>query len=118
MPIGTTAAGVRFEYSGSLVAGLTVLFYSSALKIKPEIVFTIRQEITNGSQVLMGANRKPLVTDSVGETLTQKYAVSPRVMSCVLPLPIEECFRAVSDHKPFVIHRKRYGIARAISAVA
>jgi hypothetical protein len=118
MPIGTTAAGVRFEYSGSLVAGLTVLFYSSALKIKPEIVFTIRQEITNGSQVLMGANRKPLVTDSVGETLTQKYGVSPQAMNCVLPLPIEECFRAVSDRNPFVFHRERDSIARAISAVS
>jgi hypothetical protein len=39
-------------------------------------------------------------------------------MSCVLPLPIEECFRAVSDRKPFVIHRKRYSIARTISAVS
>jgi len=26
-------------------------------------------------------------------------------MSYVLPLPIEEGFRAVSDRKPFVIHR-------------
>ena len=39
-------------------------------------------------------------------------------MSCVLPLPIEECFCAVSDRKPFVIHRKPYGIARTISAVS
>jgi hypothetical protein len=39
-------------------------------------------------------------------------------MSCVLPLPIEECFCAVSDRKPFVIHRKRYGITPAISAAS
>jgi len=106
MPIGTTATGFRFEYSGSLVAGLTVLFRISALRQRPEIVFTTRQEITNRRPVLMGANRKPLVTDSVGEKLTQKYGVSPQAMSYLLPLPIEECFCAVSDRKPFVIHRK------------
>jgi hypothetical protein len=39
-------------------------------------------------------------------------------MSYVLPLPIEECFCAVSDHKPFVIHRKRDSIARTISTVS
>jgi hypothetical protein len=39
-------------------------------------------------------------------------------MSYVLPLPIEECFCAVSDRKPFVTHRKRYGIARTISTVS
>lgn len=38
----------------------------------------------------MGANKKPFVADSVGETLAQKHGVSPQVMSYVLPLLIEE----------------------------
>jgi hypothetical protein len=106
MPIGTTVTGVRFDYSGSLATGLTVLFPTSALKITPEIVYIIRHEITERSPVLMGANRKPLVTDSVGETLAEKYGASPQVMSYVLPLLVEEGFCTVSDRKPFVIHRK------------
>jgi hypothetical protein len=38
--------------------------------------------------VLMGANRKPLVADSIGETLWLKHKTSPPVMSYVLPLLI------------------------------
>ena len=106
MPIGTTVTGVCFEYSGSLATGLTVLFQTSALKIGPEIVYIIRREIMTRSPVFMGANRNPLVADSVGETLAEKYGVSPQVMSYVLPLLVEEGFCTVSDRKPFVIHRK------------
>src|SRR5207245_8723921 len=82
------------------------LLQKSALKITPEVVKIIRHEITTRSPVLMGANRKPLVANSVGETLAEKHGVSPQVMSYVLPLLIEEKFCTVSDRKPFMIHKK------------
>jgi hypothetical protein len=55
----------------------------------------------------MGANRKPLVANSVGETLSLEHRVSPQVMSYVLPLLVEEGFCSVSEGKPFVIYRNR-----------
>src|ERR1017187_6639047 len=106
MPLGTTVTGVQFDYSGSLVTGLIVSFKNSAMKIKPETIEIIRDEITKRSPVLMGAKRKPLVADSVGETLWLKHRTTPQVMSYVLPLLVEEGFCTVSDRKPFVIHRK------------
>ena len=66
----------------------------------------IRGEILKRSPVLMGANRMPLVRNSIGETLWTEYKVSPQVMSYVLPLLVEEGFCTVSDGKPFVIRRK------------
>ncbi len=98
--------GVRFEYSGSLATGLILSFRNSTLKIAPEVVRIIRHEITTRSPVLMGANRQPVVANSVGETLYEKHGVSPQVMSYVLPLLIEEGVCTASDRKPFVIHRK------------
>jgi hypothetical protein len=109
MPLGTTVTGVRFDYSGSLATGLVVSFRNSAMKIKPETIRIIRDEITKRSPVLMGANRKPLVADSVGETLWLEHRTTPQVMSYVLPLLVEEGFCTVSDHKPFVIHWNRIG---------
>jgi hypothetical protein len=108
MPTGRTVTGNRFKYSGSLASGLTIIFENSATRmtISPQIISVIRAEITKRSPVLMGANRKPLVPDSVGETLRLKYKTSPQAMSYVLPLLIEEGFCTVSDRKPFVIHRR------------
>ncbi len=106
MSFGTTVTGVRFEYSGSLDSGLVVNFRTSALKIKPEVIRIIRQEIAKRSPVLMGANRKPLVANSVGETLAEQHGVSPQVMSYVLPLLIKEGFCSVSGGKPYTIYRK------------
>jgi len=106
MPIGKTVTGVQFEYSESLATGLIISFRSSAMKISPETVRIIRHEITTRNPVLMGANRKPLVANSVGETLAEKHGVSPQVMSYVLPLLIEEGFCTVSHRKPFVIHKR------------
>jgi hypothetical protein len=77
------------------------------MKIKPETIRIIRDEITKRSPVLMGANRKPLVADSVGETLWLEHRTTPQVMSYVLPLLVEEGFCTVRDRKPFVIHRNR-----------
>ena len=106
MAIGRTLTGVQFDYSGSLTTGLVVSFKNSAMKITPEIITIIRGEIEKRSPVLMGANRKPLVADSVGETLWLKHRTTPQVMSYVLPLLVQEGFCTVSDRKPFVIHRK------------
>ncbi len=106
MPRGNTLMGVHLEYTGSLATGLIVSFRNSALKIPPEVVRIIRHEITSRSPVLMGANRKPLVANSVGETLAEKHGVSPQVMSYVLPLLVAEGFCTVNDRKPFVIYRK------------
>ena len=106
MPLGTTVTGVRFEYSGSLATGLIVSFKNSAMKIAPETIRIVRDEISKRSPVLMGANRNLLVADSVGETLASKHGISPQVMSYVLPLLIEEGFCTASDHKPIVIHRR------------
>ena len=107
MPLAKTVTGKSFEYSGSLATGLTIFFKPPhKKKISVETINIIRQEITKRSPVLMGANRQPLVADSVGETLALKHNESPQVMSYVLPLLIAEGFCTVSDGKPFVIHKK------------
>jgi hypothetical protein len=107
MRIAKTIMGKSFEYSGSLATGLIVYFKQpNRMKIRPETIAIIRQEISARSPVLMGANRGPLVADSVGETLALKHNETPQVMSYVLPLVIEEGFCTVSDSRPYVIHRK------------
>ena len=107
MAIAKTVTGKSFSYSGSLAQGLTVEFEKMDLKISPEIIQVIRNEISKRSPVKMGANRKPLVADSVGETLYEQHGVSPQVMSYVLPLLVAEGFCTVNDGKPFVIQRVR-----------
>ena|ERR1700674_2158752 len=108
MPTSKTLTGKPFTYSGSLATGLTILFGNSgkAMMIPVRIIDVIRAEITRRSPVLMGANRDPLVRNSVGATLYEKHHFSPQAMSYVLPLLIEEEFCTVSDCKPFVIHHK------------
>jgi hypothetical protein len=76
------------------------------MTIPVRITDIIRAEITRRSPVLMGANRDPLVPNSVGETLYEKHHFSPQAMSYVLPLLVQEGFCTASDHKPFMIHRK------------
>lgn len=105
MPSAKTVTGSPFEYSGSLATGLTVSFKSSEMRITAKIIRVIRSEITKRSPVLMGANRQPLVADSVGETLAQQYDTTPQVMSYVLPLLIEEGFCRASGTKPIVIYK-------------
>ena len=107
MPGSRTVMGTEFEYSGTLAAGITVFFTPPhKKKITPEIIQVIRDEITRRSPVRMGANRAPLVADSIGETLALQYRESPQVMSYVLPLLIEEGFCTVSARKPFIIYRR------------
>lgn len=105
MPRSKTVTGKGFEYSGSLAEGITVRFERSALYVPADLIQVIRQEITRRSPVLMGANRQPLVRDSVGETLRLEYGKSPQIMSYVLPLLIEEGFCTVNARKPYVIRR-------------
>ena len=106
MPTAKTVMRKPFEYTGTLASGITVFFKAPhKKKITSEIVRVIRDEITNRSPVLMGANRDPLVADSVGETLALTHNESPQVMSYVLPLLIEEGFCTVSDRKPYMIHK-------------
>src|SRR4051794_32889005 len=112
MPVGTTVMGRKFKYSGSLATGLTVYFKPpSQKKITTDIIRIIRNEITKRSPVLMGANRDPLVKNSVGETLSLKHGETPQVMSYVLPLLIEEGFCTVSSRRPYMIQRKQAAIA-------
>ena len=106
MPIAKTVTGKSFEYSGSLETGLTIFFKAPHKKFIPvETIKTIRQEITKRSPVLMGANRQPLVANSIGETLAVQHNESPQVMSYVLPLLVAEGFCTVSNSKPFVIRK-------------
>ena len=101
-----TVMGKTFEYSGTLTEGLVVSFESGNKKfISARIIRIIREEITKRSPVLMGANRSPLVQDSVGETLAEKYSETPQVMSYVLPLLIEEGFCTVNHKRPYVIRK-------------
>ncbi len=106
MPTAKTVMRNPFEYTGTLASGITVFFKPPhKKKITSEIVRVIRAEITKRSPVLMGANRDPLVADSVGETLALNHNESPQVMSYVLPLLIEEGFCTVSDRKRYMIHK-------------
>lgn len=102
MPSSKTLMGVDFDYSGSLESGLTV-HKRIDVKIKPEIVRIIRNEIRRRSPVLMGACRKPLVPDSIGETLSRDFRVTPQFLSYVVPLLIEEGFCRVNDNRPYKI---------------
>ncbi len=100
MPVAKTVTGTPFQYTGSLRAGLTVEFAKSALRVSPATILVIRNEITSRSPVRMGACRRPLVSDSVGETLQLSYGVCPQVMSYVLPLLVEEGFCTVRTRSP------------------
>ncbi len=54
----------------------------------------------------MGANRKPLVPDSVGETIREKFKASPQIMSYVVPILVENGFCTVNDQKPYILCKK------------
>jgi hypothetical protein len=51
----------------------------------------------------MGASRRPLVKDSVGETLFLQHGFSPLAMTYVLPLLIEIGYCTISTRRPFLI---------------
>jgi hypothetical protein len=104
---GKTVMGKPFKYDGSLEQGLTVYFTPPSKAVIPlRIINVIRSEIATRSPVLMGANRKPLVHDSVGETLLLEHKTSPQVMSYVLPLLVEEGFCTLSMSRPYIIRKR------------
>jgi hypothetical protein len=103
MPTGRTITGKTFMYSGSLKSGLEVHFEKTSTKIAPWVVTVIREEIEKRTPVLMGANRSPLVQNSIGETLSTKHRLSPQVLSYVLPLLVEEGFCTTNGRKPVLI---------------
>jgi hypothetical protein len=100
-----TVMGKAFEYQGSLEQGISIRFKDSGADwlIPPEMINVIKSEIAKRSPVLMGAGRKPLVKDSVGETLYREHGFSPQAMSYVLPLLIESGYCTISPARPFLI---------------
>ena len=100
-----TVMGKQFEYEGSLEQGISVHFADSGADwlIPVEIIEVIKHEIAERSPVLMGAGRKPLVKDSVGETLYREHGFSPQAMTYVLPLLIESGYCTISPTRPYLI---------------
>lgn len=104
-----TVMGKRFHYRGSLEAGLRIEFDDDGADwvIPAEIIEVIKQQIAERSPVLMGASRKPLLKDSVGETLFREHGFSPAAMTYVLPLLVEAGFCTVEPKRPYLIHVTR-----------
>lgn len=109
MSISKTVMGKRFKYKGTLSTGIAVHFGDAGADwvIPPEIIQVIKDEIVKRSPVLMGASRRPLVKNSIGETLYKEHSFSPMAMTYVLPLLVEAGFCTVETKRPFLIHHKR-----------
>jgi hypothetical protein len=105
MSMSKTVMGKRFKYRGSLSTGISVDFGDTGADwfIPAEIIEVIKHEIAERSPVLMGASRRPLVKDSVGETLFREHEFSPAAMTYVLPLLIEAGYCTISPKRPFLI---------------
>ena len=95
--------GKPFGYDGSLNTDLVVHMPASTMRINAESISFIRNQIQRRSPVLMGANRDPLVRNSVGETLAKETGKSPQLLSYVVPLLVEEGFCRVSPQRPYLI---------------
>ena len=104
-----TVMGKRFNYRGSLETGISVRFDDGGADwvIPAEVIEVIKTQIADRSPVLMGASRRPLVKDSVGETLFREYGFSPAAMTYVLPLLVEAGFCSVAPKRPFLISLNR-----------
>jgi hypothetical protein len=109
MKTAMTVMGKRFKYEGTLDRGIRVHFGDAGKdwSIPPEIIQVIKDEIVRRSPVLMGASRRPLVKNSVGETLYREHGFSPQAMTYVLPLLIESGFCTISDRRPYLISAKK-----------
>ncbi len=107
MSTSKTVMGKRFKYRGSLSEGLSIDFGDTGADwvIPAQIIEVIKDQIAMRSPVLMGASRRPLVKDSVGETLFREYGFSPQAMSYVVPLLVEAGFCTVDPTRPFLIRR-------------
>jgi hypothetical protein len=102
-----TVMGKRFKYKGSLAGGLAINFDDQGADwvIPAEIIEVIKAQIAERSPVLMGASRRPLVKDSVGETLYREHGFSPAAMTYVVPLLVEAGFCTVDTKRPYLIHK-------------
>jgi len=109
MATSKTVMGKRFKYRGTLDKGISIDFGDTGADwvIPAEIIQVIKDEITKRSPVLMGASRKPLLKNSVGETLYRDHGFSPAAMTYVLPLLVEAGFCTVEAERPFLIRAKR-----------
>ena len=105
MATSKTVMGKRFKYKGSLAAGISVQFEDTGADwfIPPQVIEIIKNEIAERSPVLMGASRRPLVKDSVGETLYREHGFSPAAMTYVLPLLVEAGYCTISTGRPYLI---------------
>lgn len=109
MATSKTVMGKRFKYRGTLATGISIDFGDTGADwdIPVEIIKVIKTEITKRSPVLMGASRKPLLKDSVGETLYREHGFSPAAMTYILPLLVEDGFCTVATERPYLIFAKR-----------
>ncbi len=108
MATSRTVTGKSFEYSGSLANGLAVTHESGhATRIGTATVDFVKREIERRSPVLMGANRQPLVRDSLGESVRVELGQSPQVLSYIIPLLVEAGFcRVAKSGRNYVVHRR------------
>jgi hypothetical protein len=86
-----TVNGKEFTYRGSIDSGIEVLFENSQpLRITHESINRIKQEIVRRKgPALMGAIYSPLMPNSIGEAIQQKYKLTPINLSYVIPLLCE-----------------------------
>ena len=109
MATSKTVMGKRFKYRGTLATGISIDFGDTGADwvIPVEIIDVIKDEIAKRSPVLMGASRKPLLKNSVGETLFREHGFSPAAMTYVLPLLVEAGYCTVESERPYLIRIKR-----------
>jgi hypothetical protein len=109
MAMSKTVMGKRFKYRGTLATGIAIDFGDTGADwaIPAEIIEVIKTEIAERSPVLMGASRKPLLKNSVGESLYRDHGFSPAAMTYVLPLLVEAGYCTVEAERPFLIRIKR-----------
>jgi len=109
MAMSKTVMGKRFKYRGSLTKGISIDFNDTGADwlIPVEIIDVIKEEIARRSPVRMGASRRPLVKDSVGETLFKEHDFSPAAMTYILPLLVEAGYCTIDPKRPFLITLKR-----------
>ncbi len=105
MSTSTTVMGKMFHYRGSLEKGVHVVFDDTGKDwfIPSEIIDVIKAEIAERSPVAMGASRRPLLKDSVGETLYREHDFSPLAMTYILPLLIEDGYCTIAPRRPYLI---------------
>jgi len=105
MSTSKTVMGKMFHYRGSLAKGIHVVFDDAGQDwfIPRKIISVIEAQIAERSPVAMGASRRPLLKDSVGETLYREHDFSPLATTYVVPLLIEAGYCHISPKRPYLI---------------